>query len=87
MFTKKISDVYSKMAIVEVGPPLTALNPVEYKEKGMIPNSKSLLLEDVKFYRDINLQVMLLSTYIGILENFLILFASHSHFSFHSDLI
>ena len=57
------------------------------KEKGMIPNSKSLLLEDVKFYRDINLQVILLSTYIGILENFLILFASHSHFSFHSDLI
>ena len=75
------------MAIVEVGPPLTALNPVEYKEKGMIPNSKSLLLEDVKFYRDINLQVILLSTYIGILENFLILFNSHSHFSFHSDLI
>ena len=68
------------MAIVEVGPPLTALNPVEYKEKGMIPNLKSLFLEDVKFYRDINLQVIFLSTYIGILENFLVLFDSQSFF-------
>lgn len=33
-----MSELYSEMAIVEVCPPLLVLNPVKYKEKGMIQN-------------------------------------------------
>lgn len=42
------------MTTAEESLPLPTLSPVEYKDKGKISNSKSLFLEDAKFYKGIN---------------------------------
>lgn len=62
------------MAIIEVGPPTLALNPVEYKEN--IPNSKSPLLKDAKFYRCKSPSYISVHLH-GNMGNFLVLSASH----------
>lgn len=87
LIISKGNTMTKKMTIVKVSPLLLALSPVDYKDRGKIPNSKSSLSEDAKFYRNINAPSY---TSVHLHENirkYTVLSVSHSHLLFHSDLI